>query len=216
MDKGDIPTVLALSNGMGDPKRDDVVAVYLDQDGHFREHVKVSNMFEPSETEREQLTELLKRRRPQVCVVGGFSPNARRLLEDFLTFARGVSEELVRDEVDQVDEDAEDKRLTAEQLTARATFETVFVFDDVARIYSNSQRASLEFPDLGKLGKYCVGLARYAQSPLNEYAALGSDLSALTYDQNQKFVSVRVELRFDRPLTRCLYAGRSRKDPRPS
>ena len=41
------------------------------------------------------------------------------------------------------------------------------------------------------MGKYRVGLARYAQSPLNEFAALGSDIAALTLDdEGQHLVSV--------------------------
>ncbi|GAA5881838.1 hypothetical protein JCM1840_001631 [Sporobolomyces johnsonii] len=72
---------------------------------------------------------------------------------------------------------------------ARAAFESTYVNDEVARIYQNSQRANVEFSELSTVGKYCVGLARYAQSPLNEYAALGADLAALTYDPNQKFLA---------------------------
>lgn len=184
---GDTPSVLALSNGMGDPKRDDIVGVYLDSEGHFREHLKIPNLYEPSDGDKEALTELLKRRRPQVVVVGGFSPNAEQLRKQFVEFAQSISAELVENRVDQADDDEPQRSL--EELQARALFETNFVHDDVARIYSNSQRAGLEFPDLGKVGKYCVGLARYAQSPLNEYAALGPDLTALSFEPNQKFVS---------------------------
>ena len=189
MEKGDVPTVLALSHGSGDPKRDDVVGVFLDADGHFREHVKISNLYAPSEQERTDLVELLRRRRPQVTVIGGYSPNTKRLMADFRSFAQGVTDIIVNEREDQPADDSDEPRLSAEELTSRATFESIYVYDEVARLYSNSQRAALEFPDLGKLGKYCVGLARYAQSPLNEYAALGSDITALNYDLNQKFVS---------------------------
>lgn len=185
MERGDIPSVLALSHGNGDPKRDSVIAVFLDPEGHFREHLKIDNLFNPEEAQRVAFSELLRRRRPQITVVGGFSPNTKRLMTDFVAFAQGVSEAIVADG----DDDTYDDRLTTEQKIQRARFDATYVYDDVARIYQNSGRASLEFPDLSKLGKYCVGLARYAQSPLNEYAALGSDLTALTYDVNQKFVS---------------------------
>lgn len=196
MEKGDVPTVLALSHGRGDPQRDDVVGVFLDGDGYFRENIKISNLFAPSETEREQFTEMLRRRRPQVVVIGGFSPNTKRLMADFRAFAQGVSDQIVTEEEDQPDErDVEQgeevRRFTPDELDRRARFESIYVYDDVAKIYSNSQRAAVEYPDLSHLGKYCVGLARYAQSPLNEYAALGADLTALTYDVNQKFVSRR-------------------------
>lgn len=58
----------------------------------------------------------------------------------------------------------------------------IYVFDEVARIYQHSKRAAEEFSALSPTAKYCIGLARYAQSPLNEYAALGSDITAINFD----------------------------------
>ena len=46
--------------------------------------------------------------------------------------------------------------------------------DNVARIYQHTQHTT-EFCTLSPIEKYCVGLARYVESPLNEFAALGSD-----------------------------------------
>lgn len=66
----------------------------------------------------------------------------------------------------------------------------VFVPDEVARIYQHSKRAADEFSVLPPIGRYCIGLARYTQSPVNEYAALGSDLVAITFDEDQQLVSV--------------------------
>jgi transcription elongation factor SPT6 len=54
----------------------------------------------------------------------------------------------------------------------------IYINDEVARIYQHSKRAANEFSALSVTAKYCVGLARYTQSPLNEYAALGSDITA--------------------------------------
>lgn len=191
MEKGDIPSVLAISHGGGDPKRDSVVAVFLDSEGHFREHLKLDRL-SPDATygdpaQRDAFVELLRRRRPQVIVVGGFSPATKRLMGDLRVIADEVSVQIEQDG-DDVDADA-DEYLRQEDRHARARFESIFVYDDVARIYQNSRRAALEFPDLSTLGKYCVALARYAQSPLNEYAALGSDLTAVSYDPSQKLVS---------------------------
>lgn len=194
MKKGEIPSVLAISHGAGDPKRDSVIAVFIDQEGHFREYLKLDTLHPehhqeedyqgPDTKDREALADLLKRRRPQVVVVGGFSPSTKRLMGDVQAVANKVSDHILSEKLD-VDED---EWKSDDDLKARARFETIFVYDDVARIYQNSRRAATEFPDLSLLGKYCVGLARYAQSPLNEYAALGSDLTALTYDPNQKLV----------------------------
>lgn len=191
MEPGDTPSVLALSNGRGDPKRDSVVGVFLDSDGHFREHFKFDTIAgDMDEAQREQFTEFLKRRRPQVVVVGGFSPAVPHLLQDFRIFAEGVSTQLYEDGA--ADDDEADEGKSPDEVERRkrnrAAFESTIVYDEIAKIYQNSQRAAQEFTELSTLGKYCVGLARYTQSPLNEYAALGQDLTALSYDPNQKYV----------------------------
>jgi transcription elongation factor SPT6 len=198
MENGQTPSVLALSNGNGDPKRDNIVAVFLDQDGHFREHLILDRLSAEEgmiDSQREAFTELLRRRRPQVVVVGGFRPATVQLMDDFRRFASDVSNAIVKDEMENEDEDdidEDERRLPYEERMSkrhdRAAFESTYVYDDVARIYQNSPRAAQEFTELSTLGKYCVGLARYIQSPLNEYAALGADLSALNYASNQKYV----------------------------
>ncbi|KAK4704537.1 transcription elongation factor SPT6, partial [Phenoliferia sp. Uapishka_3] len=201
MEKGDIPTVLAVSHGAGDPKRDSVIAVYLDSDGHFREHVKLDRLDEPNfggdPAARETFKDLLERRRPQVIVIGGFSPNTKRLMSDVRQIADEVSQAIVDRH-----EDFNEEYVSADDRAKRAHFEVIYTYDDVARIYQNSKRAATEFPELSSLGKYCVALARYAQSPLNEYAALGSaDLASVTYDQNQKLLRKETITRaLERPL----------------
>ncbi|KAK4053287.1 Transcription elongation factor spt6 [Microbotryomycetes sp. JL221] len=198
MDVGDVPSVLAISHGQGDPKRDDTTMIYLDSEGYLREHAKVGDLSNLSSTDQETLTELLKRRRPQVVVIGGFSPNTKRLRENFERLAGDVSIEIVKDELDQDDEEP----VSQGELDKRAKFETIYVHDDVARIFSNSERGSTEFPELSRIAKYCIGLARFAQSPLHEYASLGSDdLVAISYDPAQKFVSPNVlRLHLERAL----------------
>lgn len=190
MEAGQVPSVLAISSGRGDPKRDSIVGVFLDTDGHFREHIKIDNLFDPEEKQREAFTDLLKRRRPQVVVVGGYSSATMQLLDNFRNFAARVTQELLDEGVEDDNEldEGYDATETAARKANRAAFESTYVHDEVARIYQNSARATLEFPDLSTLGKYCIGLARYAQSPLNEYAALGQDLGALSYSPNQKYV----------------------------
>ncbi|GAA5884951.1 hypothetical protein JCM3774_000862 [Rhodotorula dairenensis] len=203
MEPGMVPSVLAISSGRGDPKRDSVVGVFLDSDGHFREHIKIDNLFDPDEKQKTQFTELLKRRRPQVVVVGGYTPATTQLLDNFRNFAARVTQELLEEGVE--DDSEYDEGYPPEEVAQRkanrASFESTYIHDDVARIYQNSSRASLEFPDLSTLGKYCIGLARYAQSPLNEYAALGQDISALSFDPNQKYLAEdKVSLWLERAL----------------
>ncbi|OLL26201.1 Transcription elongation factor spt6 [Neolecta irregularis DAH-3] len=64
----------------------------------------------------------------------------------------------------------------------------VWVNDEVARLYHVSQRAAAELPDLTLMGRYCVALARYLQSPLLEYISLGSDLVNIPFHQWQKLL----------------------------
>ncbi|GAA5911597.1 hypothetical protein JCM6882_008048 [Rhodosporidiobolus microsporus] len=195
MQPGEIPSVLALSNGNGDPRRDTIMAIFLDADGHLREHLTLDRLDDAGAdpAQIDAFTELLRRRRPQIVVVGGFRPAAVNLMSDFRRLAARVSDELRENgDADDEDEEADNSMPYEEKETRkrnRAEFESTFVFDDVARIYQNSARAAAEFTELSALGKYCVGLARYVQSPLNEYAALGSDLSALMYNENQKFLT---------------------------
>ena len=188
---GQIPSVLALSFGNGDPKRDSVVGVFLDSEGHLREHFKVDNFIASQEdrdfnlANKEVLIEILKRRRPQVVVIGGFSASTKDLMKNVREIADAVSPKILIE--DAKTEDA-DEELTEQDRLSRAYFDCIYVHDEVARIYQNSARSSSEFPELPRLGKYCVGLGRYAQSPLNEYAALGDDLLALNYHPGQKYV----------------------------
>ena len=68
----------------------------------------------------------------------------------------------------------------------------IYVFDEVARIYQHSKRAADEYSALSPTAKYCVGLARYTQSPLIEYAALGYDITAISFEEDdQHLVSNR-------------------------
>jgi Holliday-junction resolvase-like of SPT6 len=67
----------------------------------------------------------------------------------------------------------------------------IYVHDDSSQIYQHSKRAAGEFSALSLTTTYCVGLARCSQSPLNEYAALGRDIAAITYDEDsQQLVSL--------------------------
>lgn len=190
MEMGDVPSVMAVSFGAGDPKRDSVMVAFLDADGYLREHTKLDSLAinpnKPGAEDRAIFGELLRRRRPNVVIIGGFSPNTRELMQD----VRAIAQEQSALIVEEMKEAPDDENLTEEEMTRRAAFDCIYIYDDVARIYQNSKRASIEFPELSTLGKYCVALARYAQNPLLEYIALGPDLTAISVHLAQKFVSV--------------------------
>ena len=61
----------------------------------------------------------------------------------------------------------------------------------------HSVRAQKDFATLPPTGRYCVGLGRYAQSPIHEFCALGTDITAITFEpEAQKLVSRLFEEEF--------------------
>jgi transcription elongation factor SPT6 len=63
-----------------------------------------------------------------------------------------------------------------------------YIPEDVARLYQHSKPAAEEFSALSPTAKYqyCVGLARYTQNPLNAFAALGIDITAIALDEEDQ------------------------------
>nr|CDI51126.1 related to transcriptional regulator protein SPT6 [Melanopsichium pennsylvanicum 4] len=203
-----IPRVLAVSHGGGDPRKDVVQAVYLDERGRFREHNTFDDLrplsprqMQERELERERsrgksefpdhradFVKLLKLRKPDVVVVSGWSVRTAELKRN------------IRELVDMAHQEiCEDDRLETDLERDQALIDVVTCRDDVARIYQHSSRAAEEFPELSELGRYCLALARYAQSPVNEFAALGDDLTAVILDPNQRLLPQdRLRLHFER------------------
>ncbi|KZT42027.1 transcription elongation factor Spt6 [Sistotremastrum suecicum HHB10207 ss-3] len=159
--------VIAVSWGKGDPLKDAITFVYMDENGHLREHLKVDNLTDTENTDI--FKDLVKRREPDVIVIGGLSINTTKLSKDIKSL---LMTEQTRLAMNGTPFDAPGGRSVPVQ----------YVYDEVARLYQNSARAAEEFSALSPVAKYCVGLARFTQNPLNEYAALGHDLVALTLD----------------------------------
>ena len=188
-----VPRVLAVSNGAGDPRRSETVAVFLDEHGRFVEPATFDDLRRPSRAVQAQQEEarargeephdarhafvqLVRRRRPDVVVVNGFSPRVVELRDVVQELVAAAHAELVAEE--------QLEGLAVEH----ARVDVISTYDDVARLYQHSQRAADEFPELGVLGRYCIALARYAQSPVNEFAALGADLPAVQFDPAQRLL----------------------------
>jgi transcription elongation factor SPT6 len=161
---GTTARVLAVSGGMSEFPRDAVVAVLLDEDGNVVEHLKLPEPRQPGF--KAAIVDVVKRKSPDVIGVSGFTVNSTKLF-DALT-------EIVRDE-----------ELTPGGDAGSIPIEVIWVDDEVARLYQNSARAESEFAEQAPLGRYCVGLARYLQSPLLEFAALGDELSAVQIHPDQ-------------------------------
>ncbi|KAG8759037.1 Transcription elongation factor spt6 [Serendipita sp. 396] len=174
------PRVMAISWGDGDPKKDAISVVFLDEAGRLREHTQFDNLKEHNL--EEDFKNMVRRWKPDLIVIGGFSASTHRLSE--------VVKQLVLDPIWQA----------AQKTPVEGSFDKVrptevrYVLDAVARIFQHSKRASEEFGTLSTITRYCIGLARYAQSPLNEYAALGPDITAITFDQEAQHLVPREKL----------------------
>jgi transcription elongation factor SPT6 len=167
---------MAVSWGHGDPKKDPVAVAYLDEEGRLREHVTFDNLQE-QQMQRE-FHNMLKRRRPELIVISGFSAQTHKLYDQVRAIARDP------DYLASINEDDRMREWDRERDDDEPISVPVrYVFDEVARLFQHSKRAEDEFGTLPVLTRYCIGLARYAQSPLNEYAALGADMIAVTFDE---------------------------------
>ncbi|KAL4401577.1 Transcription elongation factor Spt6 [Malassezia pachydermatis] len=180
-----VPRVLAVSHGTGDPRRSEICAIFLDEFGRLLDRATYDTLRAPRAVNDEETPEanpqtqflaLLRRRRPDVVVVNGFSPRSQDL----------------KNQIQELVTRALEERIQEEQLEGaaieHARIDVVSVYDDVARLYQHSARAATEFPELSVLARYCVGLARYAQSPVNEFAALGADVTAVQFDPAQRLL----------------------------
>jgi transcription elongation factor SPT6 len=180
MRKGETPSVLAMSWGSGDIHKDDITVVFLDQEGRMRDHTRIANLTDHEP--QEELLELIQRRKPEVVVIGGFTIATTKLVKNMQTFVQGNA----------VNHDGSTDHDFGYQLRHDPLgIPVIYVHDEVARLFQHSKRAEQEFGTLSTLVKYCVGLARFAQSPLNEYAALGEDITAISFDEeSQNLVGV--------------------------
>lgn len=159
---------MALSWGKGDPHKDPIQIVLLDEAGRLREHTRIDNLSD--QDHRDEFKDILKRRQPNVIVIGGFSVATYKLqqrIKELINPAPG-----------------EDSAWAPQQEPEVFSTPVIYVHDEVARIYQHSKRAAEEFSALSPIAKYCIGLARYVQSPLNEFAALGSDITAINLHEN--------------------------------
>jgi transcription elongation factor SPT6 len=175
---GDTASILAVSWGKGDPLKDAITLVFVDEVGRVREHTKIDNLID-NET-LDEFIDLLKRRRPDAIVIGGFSMATTKLVQRVKEVIQGPPKDAENGAMGGWGSGNKDSNEQAFDIPV------IYVFDDIARIYQHSNRAAEEFSALSPTAKYCVGLARYAQSPLNEYAALGTDITAISFEEDDQ------------------------------
>ncbi|KAK6507188.1 Transcription elongation factor spt6 [Arthrobotrys musiformis] len=163
------PRVLALTAGQGADLRDGVLGVFMDQYGKVLETLKMNGVRDTEEVKK--FVKLINDRNPAVIALGGFTV-ATYTLESAL---RKIIEE-------------EDIRLDDEDHGQRNLLDIIFVQDEVARLYMNSERAASDFPSQSSLGRYCAALARYVQNPLLEYAACGENVLSISFHPDQQLL----------------------------
>lgn len=180
-DKGTKPNVLALSFGKGDFDSA-VVGAFVRDNGRISEYFKSENNptrdRESGERFMGQLKEFFDTRlynhKPDVIVVSGYSANTKRLFDVIKNF---VSKYEILCNVEDLQDPATPPLLPV-----------IWGQDETARLYQNSERAVLELSDKPPLVKYCVGLAKYVQSPLLEYVSLKENIMSLTFYEHQKLL----------------------------
>src|SRR5438105_1311825 len=77
---GQVPTVMTISCGHGEHGKDAIVGIYMDELGRAFEQVKYPDLRD--EQSRNELVEVLRRRKPEVIGVAGFSVATHRLFND--------------------------------------------------------------------------------------------------------------------------------------
>lgn len=174
-------SVLAISWGKGDPHKDAITLVFMDEAGRMREYTKIDNLHDTEMID--EFLDFVKRRKPDLVVMGGFSMSTMKLTRLVKTTLHGTGP-------------SQGETGWGNPSANEQVFDipVIYVFDDVARIYQHSRRAADEFGALSPTAKYCVGLARYTQSPLNEFAALGSDITAITLSEDDQHLVPKEKL----------------------
>lgn len=181
-DKGTKPNVLALSFGKGDFDSA-VVGAFVRDTGKISDFFK-SDLNPARDREGEdrfagQLQEFFDRNlrlhKPDVIVISGANTSSKRLFEIVKNF---ISNKNIVVSADELPEGESPPLLPV-----------IWGQDETARLFQNSQRATIELADKPTLVKYCVGLARYVQSPLLEYISLRDDILSLTFYEHQKLLS---------------------------
>ena len=159
MEKGQIPNVLAVSCGNGDRARDAVICAFVNDTGRLVEQMSLPDVLELEN--KQALEAFILKHNPDVVGLGGFSVQTVKLHDDIITMMN------VRND---------------------AQRQVIYVNDEVARLYQNSKRGVEEFPDVGSLTRYCIGMARYVQDPLMEYIAMGRDVISIPVHKHQSLI----------------------------
>ncbi|VEU22033.1 DEKNAAC103001 [Brettanomyces naardenensis] len=183
--KGTIPRVLAMSNGDG--KRDAaVLAVAMDYDGSVVENVKFEENFREAEFEKKFIA-LVSRFQPEVIAISGYTPEVSyffKHVQELVKLNRLVVDSDAAKTNDDYQPDAD-----SNEEPQSTSLPVIYVPNETARVFEHSERAKEEFGDKPRVAKFCIGLARYVQSPLLEYIALGDAITSVSVHKHQDLLT---------------------------
>lgn len=183
-DLGTVPNVLSLTFGQGDYDSA-VLGALLRDSGEVKDFFKsIINPINSRENEesfggqlKEFLDKNLEHNRPDVIVISGYNANTKKLFDIVKRFVQS-NRILVNTEGTSLQNNEQEAPLLP----------VIWGQDETARLYQNSDRARLAFPEKPTLVKYAIGVAKYVQNPLLEYISLGDDILSLTFHQDQKLI----------------------------
>lgn len=166
---GTTPRVLTLSWGSGQSGKDAVLATVLNEEGKLIEVAKLEDPRNPAF--KTNFVALVRKRVPDVVGVAGFTVSSKQLFQEIADIIK-----------------AEDLT-SGSDVESTVPLDLIWVQDEVAHLFKNTQRAIEEFPDQVTLSRYCIALARYVQSPLLEYASL-EDMTSIRVHPYQRYLPV--------------------------
>ncbi|RMY74715.1 hypothetical protein D0863_03078 [Hortaea werneckii] len=187
---GTVPRVLALSNGAGN-RGDAICWAYMEENGRVQENGKFTDLrlgnqekFIPEGKDVAAFVELVERRKPDVLAVSGWSVETRKLYKELQDVIE--AKKLMGAPYEDPEDDSE----------RQDPLDVFIVNDECARLYHTSKRAESDHPGLPPLTRYAIALARYMQHPIREYAALGRDISSISFDPHQHLIPMDKLLKY--------------------
>ncbi|TID29825.1 hypothetical protein CANINC_001574 [Pichia inconspicua] len=175
--KGIVSRVLSITNGEG--KKDSaIIAIAMDFDGSISHHVKFDESFRDAEFEK-KLLNLIDNFKPEVIAVSGYNVTCSQLKKRIDEIVKLNNKVVVDENEDGYEDEGKGNAETQVELPV------IYVPNETARLFEYSERANEEFSDKPVVAKFCISIARYVQSPLLEYIALGDSITSVQIHKHQ-------------------------------
>lgn len=166
-----LPKILTITCGLGRFGSDAIIATYINRKGEFVRDFKITeNPFDKMHPEKfeDAFEDIIQTCQINAIGINGPNPKTQKLFKKLQEVIH--KKNLVDSKGSQIP--------------------ILYVEDEVATRFQNSERAAQEFPNKPPFVKYCIGLARYMHSPLLEYANLTpEELKSLSIHQHQSLLA---------------------------